>query len=188
MNLRKLHRRSAPFIFVPLLISASTGLLAFVGTDWFKMSHEFGDLMKSFHEGRFLGKPLVPIYILLVGIGLLGMIITGLGMIRTKFRLPSKFNWRSTHQLLAPIALLPLLISIMTGVGYRLGRNWFNIPKSQIGILLKIHQGSYFGQIGQSIYIVLLAISLITLIITGMQMTGIFHRSGQKSASWIGEE
>ena len=183
MNLRQLHRRSAPFIFVPLLISASTGLLAIIGTEWFRMPEEFGDFMMFFHEGRFLGKPLVPIYILLVGIGLLGMIVTGIGMLKKQFRFPNKFHWRSMHQFLAPIAMLPLLVSIVTGVGYRLGRNWFNVPKSQIGILLKIHQGLYFGSVGQSIYILLLGISLITLIVTGMQMTGIFRKRGGNSPS-----
>jgi hypothetical protein len=183
MNLRQLHRRSAPFIFVPLLVTALTGLTAFIGTEWFKMSDEFGDFMMSLHEGRFLGKPLVPIYILLVGIGLLGMIVTGIGMLKKQFRFPSKFHWRSIHQFLAPIAMLPLLVSIVTGVGYRLGRNWLNVPKSEIGILLKIHQGLYFGSVGQSIYILLLGISLITLIVTGMQMTGIFRKRGGNSAS-----
>lgn len=139
--------------------------------------------MISFHEGRFLGKPLVPVYVLLVGLGLLGMIITGISMLRKQFRLPTKFNGRLIHQFLAPIALLPLLVSLSTGVGYRVGRNWFNLPKTQIGILLQIHQGEYFGTIGQSIYIVLLGVSLITLIITGMQMTGIFRKSGRNSAS-----
>ena len=41
-----------------------------------------------------------------------------------------KLNWRKVHRFIAPILFLPLLLTTITGVAYRLGRSWFDIPFS----------------------------------------------------------
>jgi Na+/proline symporter len=179
IGFRKLHRSIAPIIFLPLLLSAVTGLGYRLGKNWFGMSADFGDLMMVFHQGEFLGKPLVPIYVLLVGLGLLGAIITGLSMTKIFSRdLPkdSKSNHRKIHRILAPITFLPLAISAITGIIYRLGKSWFAMSDRQAAIFLRIHQGSYLGDFFKSIYILLIGLGLIAMLVTGINMTRIFRQ------------
>lgn len=188
MNLRsfqKLHRQIAPVIFLPLFLTALTGLGYRVGRSWFGLSDAFGERLISLHEGRFLGAPLVPVYVLLVGLGLLGAIATGIAKIQQRRRAnkaSQRWTPRSIHAVLAPIALLPLLISASTGIAYRLGNTWFTLPDSVRHLLMTLHQGSYFGSVGRVIYIALVGLGLVVLLVTGVQMTGIFRRRVKPSA------
>ncbi len=38
-------------------------------------------------------------------------------------------NWRKLHRFIAPILLLPILLTTITGVAYRVGRSWFGMSK-----------------------------------------------------------
>ena len=133
MNVRKLHRKSAPIIFLPLLLSALTGLAYRIGKSWLGLSDDFGRFVMTIHKGRFLGKPLVPVYVLLVGLGLVGMIVSGLTMLKPRSNAkpePSKsakFSIRLLHRVLAPIFFLPLAVSAITGMAYRLGKAWLGL-------------------------------------------------------------
>ena len=71
LNFRKYHRKIAPILFIPLLLSAFTGISYRISRTWFGISDDFGESILALHEGKFLGKPLVPFYVLLVGLGLL---------------------------------------------------------------------------------------------------------------------
>ncbi len=178
IDLRKLHRKSAPIIFLPLLLTAITGVVYRVGRTWFGLSEEVGDFLLNIHEGGFLGKSLIPVYVLLLGAGLLGMLATGIVMVLN--RKPSKGqpkkDKRWLHRVLAPIAFLPLVLSASTGIAYRLGRAWFGLSREQASVLMSLHQGSYFGTVGRSIYVLLVGLGLVILLITGLQMTPIFRK------------
>ncbi len=180
MNLRKLHRKTAPILFIPLLLTALTGIAFRVGRSWFGLSDGFGDFMMVLHEGRFLGKPIVPIYVLLVGLGLVGMVVSGITLIKQRKQAATskslKLNERKLHQVIAPIAFLPFAVSAITGVFYRLGRAWFNLSEDQADFLLKIHQGSYLGSTLRPIYVLLVGASLIAMLLTGLQMSGIVRK------------
>ncbi|RMF67706.1 MAG: PepSY domain-containing protein [Cyanobacteria bacterium J069] len=185
MSLRKLHRKTAPILFIPLLLTALTGIAYRIGRSWFGLSDEFGDFMMVLHEGRFLGKPIVPIYVLLVGLGLLGMIVSGITLIKQRKKAaiskPLKLNERTLHQVIAPIAFLPFAVSAVTGVFYRLGRAWFGLSDEQAAFLLKIHQGSYLGSTLRPVYVLLVGVSLIAMLLTGIQMSGVFRRRSFRS-------
>lgn len=180
MNLRKLHRKTAPILFIPLLLTALTGVAYRIGRSWFGLSDKFGDFMMVLHEGRFLGKPIVPIYVLLVGLGLLGMIVSGVTLIQQRKQAatpqPLKLNERRLHQVLAPIAFLPFAVSAITGVFYRLGRAWFSLSDQQAAFLLKIHQGSYLGSTLRPIYVLLVGASLVAMLLTGIQMSEVIRK------------
>ncbi|MFH7243407.1 MAG: PepSY domain-containing protein [Spirulina sp.] len=178
MNLRKLHRKSAPIIFLPLLLTALTGVVYRVGRTWFGLSEDVGDVFLTIHEGGFLGESLVPVYVLLMGVGLLGMLVTGIVMVikRKPTKAQPKKDHRWIHRILAPIAFLPLVLSASTGIAYRLGRAWFGISREQASVLMSLHQGSYFGTVGRSIYVLLVGLGLVILLITGLQMTPIFRK------------
>jgi PepSY-associated TM region len=187
MNLRKLHRKAAPIVFVPLLLTALTGIAYRLGRSWFKIPDEVAEFFMTLHEGRFLGRPLVPVYVLLMGLGLIGMIVTGFNMLKPKLQSPSsksKMGSRQIHGVLALIAFLPLLVSAATGIAYRLGKAWFGLSNQQAGVLLRIHQGSYLGQTLRPFYVLLIGLGLVGLLVTGIQMSSVFRkRKSQSSAS-----
>lgn len=180
---RKLHRKTALIIFLPLLISALTGIIYRLGKTWFGMSNQLGNLLMVIHQGEYLGTPLVPIYVLLVGLGLLGMIITGLSMTgilsQNRAAQPRKLNARKVHRIFAPIVFLPLTVSAVTGVIYRLGKSWFGMSSENAAIFLRIHQGSYLGDFFKPIYVLLVGLGLIVMLITGINQTGIFRQRRQ---------
>ncbi|WLT39659.1 PepSY domain-containing protein [Synechocystis sp. B12] len=124
----------------------------------------------------------MPVYILLLGLGLIGIIVSGVVIFVQKRHsrfgnlMAGDVNFRSVHNFLGPILFIPLLVSATSGMGYRIGRAWLHLPKEKIGILMDIHQGSYFGFFLQVVYIVLIGLGLISILITGIQMTGIFRK------------
>jgi len=176
---RTLHRKIAPILFIPLLLSAITGLIYRLGRSWFGMSKDTGKIFMAIHQGTFLGKALEPFYVLLLGLGLVGLLITGLILVRkskssSSAKAQSKLTIRSIHQMSAPFIFLPLLASALTGVAYRLGESWLGLPEEQVKILMTIHQGSYFGNVGKPIYVLLVGLGLIMMLFTGIKMTRIF--------------
>ncbi len=180
MTFRKLHRKIAPILFLPLCLSALTGIAYRLGRNWFEIPNELANTLITIHQGAFLGQPLVPFYVLLVGAGLLGLLITGITMLfRSKlnvFGRKGRLTGRQLHRLVAPIACLPLLASAITGVAYRLGRNWFGLSNQQAMVLLNIHQGAYFGDTLRPFYILLMGLGLLVLLMTGIRMTGILRQ------------
>jgi uncharacterized iron-regulated membrane protein len=152
LALRKLHRKIAPYIFVPLVITGLTGILFSISINWLGMEEKTVKFFLDIHQGTYLGNQLRPIYILLLGLGLLGAIVSGVSMIKLKLfgsdrpdRANTKLDVRTIHRLLAPIFFLPLTVSALTGISYRLGRSWLGMEKKQAEIFLEIHQGEYFG-------------------------------------------
>jgi uncharacterized iron-regulated membrane protein len=185
MNLRKLHRKSAPIVFIPLFLTALTGVAYRLGRSWFEIPNEVAGFLMTIHEGRFLGAPLVPVYVLLMGVGLLGMIVTGLSLLKRKRQasnLKGKVDFRQVHRVLAPLAFLPLLMSAATGIAYRLGKDWLGLSSDQAAVLLRLHQGSYLGSSLKPFYVLCVGVGLIGLLITGIQMSSIFRQRKSQSS------
>ena len=187
INLRKLHRKIAPILFLPLLLSAFSGIAYRIGRTWFGLSDDFGDFMMTIHEGRYLGKPLVPVYVLLAGLGLAAMLVSGITMIKQRRKnsqgesQPAKFSFRLVHGLLAPVIFLPLFVSASTGITYRLGKAWFGLSNEQAKFFLDIHQGSYLGKELRAVYVLLVGLGLLAMLVTGIQMTGILRSRAVKA-------
>lgn len=181
MNFRKLHRKIAPIIFIPLALTALTGVLYRVGDSFSAINEDVGEFFLDIHQGSFLGKELRPMYVLLVGLGTIAMIVTGFMMMKfLKKSRPNRpikqVNFRLIHQWFAPIVFLPLTISSVTGIIFRIGRTWFKISDDSGEILLDLHQGAYFGKYGEIIYVILVGVGALILLVTGIEMTGIFRR------------
>ncbi len=189
VQFRKFHRKIAPIIFIPLFLTTLTGVAYRLGRTWMGMPGDQADIFLMIHQGEFLGEPLVPIYVLLVGLGLIAMLVTGVTMVRLaqqKRKNPPKdqpLNNRKVHQILAPIVFLPLFVSASTGILSRLGEDWFGMSSDASEFLLGIHQGSYFGKFGRSIYVALVGFGLIAMLITGLNLTGIFRKKRAKASS-----
>jgi uncharacterized iron-regulated membrane protein len=189
---RKWHRKLAPILVLPLAISAVTGILFRVGQSWVGLPPTTSRTLLSVHQGAYLGDALKIVYVLLLGLGLVGMIVTGLTMLRRRSpatgRKPSaaQTNWtnwnpRFLHRRLTLILVLPLFISALTGILYRLGRDGLGLTFQQIGFLMQIHQGSYLGSTFQVIYVLLLGLGLLAILVTGIDMIGLFRRSRRSS-------
>ncbi|MCS6941562.1 MAG: PepSY domain-containing protein [Geminocystis sp.] len=74
---------------------------------------------------------------------------------------------RQLHALLAPIVLLPLLVTVITGVAYRLGKSWFGLSREQVHFLMVIHEGEYLGRFFEPIYVLLNGLGLLWMLVTG---------------------
>lgn len=178
---RKWHRKIAPILFLPLFLTALTGVAYRIGRK-LGIPPAVAEKFMALHEGRFLGQPLVPIYVLLVGLGLVGLVVTGLVMIwRRPAKARGKKDWRWTHRLLATVGFLPLLLSATTGMAYRLGMTWFGLSPQQGSALKAIHEGAFLGSTLKLVYVLMVGGGLIALLITGIQMMGMFRK--RKSAS-----
>jgi len=75
-----------------------------------------------------------------------------------------------THRTLALWVSLPLVISALSGVLYRVGRAWFDIPKGSWGWLMDLHTGAWLGRWGSVIYLSLAAIGLLIMAGSGAAM------------------
>jgi len=85
-------------------------------------------------------------------------------------------TFRKYHRSLAIILFLPLILTILTGVGYTIFDEWFGQDK--IGeFLLGVHTFEFLGL--QKIYPLLNGLGLIGLLITGLTMTGLFKKQAQ---------
>jgi uncharacterized iron-regulated membrane protein len=184
VNFRKLHRQIAPIIFLPLVISAITGVVFNLAINWGKVEEDSVKILLGIHEGAYLGSQLKPIYVLLLALGTIGLIVTGLTM--TKFfgqkrpeKPGAKLDFRKIHRIAAPIIFLPLAVSTVTGLIFRIGRAWFHMSDEVGDVLLNIHQGEYLGDFLMPIYVLLVGLGAILMLVSGINMTGIFRKKRQ---------
>ncbi len=91
-----------------------------------------------------------------------------------------KQKFRQLHRVVAPIVFLPLFVTVITGVAYRLGRNWFGLSRDQAHILMAIHEAEYLGDEIKSFYVLLNGIGLIWMLVTGIVMSGLFRKNKPK--------
>jgi hypothetical protein len=73
-------------------------------------------------------------------------------------------HFRRLHRIMAAIAMLPLLVTVFTGVIYRLAKSWFGLSRDQVHLLMSIHEGEYFGQTLEPIYVLLNGIGLLWML------------------------
>lgn len=78
---------------------------------------------------------------------------------------------RRAHAALAPLVLTPLLLSVGTGVGYRVLRDWGGLDRDRAHVLMVLHEGEWlrqwFGPNGETIYVLLNGLGLLWMLVTG---------------------
>lgn len=81
---------------------------------------------------------------------------------------------RQLHAAVAPLALLPLLVTVCTGLSYRLLRDWGGLDREQAHLLMVLHEGEWlnrwFGSTGETVYVVLNGLGLLWMLVTGAAM------------------
>ena len=81
---------------------------------------------------------------------------------------------RQAHALVAPLVLLPLGLTVCTGVGYRVLRDWAGLGRDQAHILMVLHEGEWLkhwvGPHGETLYVLANGAGLAWMLITGATM------------------
>ncbi|MCT0230758.1 peptidase [Synechococcus sp. CS-1324] len=74
---------------------------------------------------------------------------------------------RRWHGLLAPVVLAPLLVTVASGMSYRLLRDWAGFSRDQAHLLMVLHEGEWLGSQGETIYVALNGVGLLWMLATG---------------------
>ena len=77
---------------------------------------------------------------------------------------------RELHQRIAPFVLLPLFVTVCSGVGYRLARDWFGASREQVHWLMTLHEGEWLGPILEPFVVLMNAVGLLWMLITGLAL------------------
>jgi hypothetical protein len=81
---------------------------------------------------------------------------------------------RQAHAAIAPLVLLPLLLTVLSGTGYRLLRDWGGLGRDQAHWLMVLHEGEWltrwFGPNGETVYVLLNGLGLLWMLATGAAM------------------
>lgn len=82
-------------------------------------------------------------------------------------------NFRKYHRSIAIIMSLPLIITVLTGIGYSIMDEWFKQEESA-SFLLQLHTMEILHL--QAIYPLLNGLGLVGLLVTGLTMTGLWKK------------
>ena len=178
----KSYSNIARILFIPLLITAITGIFLGLSDRFRVFPTAVANVLMVVHQGEFLGRKLVPFYVLLMGLGV--FVIGLITLIDSRDNLISRRTRRNRigiYKMLALVLVVPLAICVETGVAYRLGTDWLKMPPQQTGILLSLHTGATFGLLLGTLYTLVTGLSLIVLSFTGIEVTSLRNRSSKKS-------
>ena len=167
---RRLHRRIAPLLMGPLLLAAVTGVAGRLGRSWFGLPKSVANRLFAIHAGGFLAEPLEPFYVLAMGLGLVGLLVTGAQLLPLLARRRPAQGERLLHSQLALVALVPLLLTAVSGVLFRLLDAWSPLPAARIRWLMALHQGGWLGPQLKPVYVLLVGVGLVGLLATGGRM------------------
>ena len=79
-------------------------------------------------------------------------------------------NSRQFHKSFAPWVFLPLFISALTGLSYRVSKDILGLSRDDVHWLMSLHEGEWLGDNGELIYVILNSLGLIWMLLTGFQM------------------
>lgn len=165
------HRKFGPWLVIPLSVTLVTGLSYRIGRAWFGMRKEAGESILHIHTGAWLGAAGGSAYLLVAGLGLLMLALTGLYLVITSH---AKGNPRVVHRIFGALLLLPLAATAVTGMAFHFfGRS---LPVKTGELLMSIHQGSWLGKEGRPFYVLFLGFGLLSLIATGLKLAGTIRK------------
>lgn len=81
---------------------------------------------------------------------------------------------RRAHATLAPLVLAPLLVTVVSGMSYRLLRDWAGLSRDGAHVLMVLHEGEWlkrwFGANGETLYVLVNGLGLLWMLLTGGAM------------------
>jgi hypothetical protein len=85
-----------------------------------------------------------------------------------------RLRLRRAHGALAPWVMAPLLLTVSTGLGYRLLRDWGGLDRDQAHGLMVLHEGQWlqrwFGAGGETLYVLANGLGLLWMLASGAAM------------------
>jgi hypothetical protein len=104
---------------------------------------------------------------------------------------PLTTRLRLWHAAVAPVVLLPLLLTVASGLGYRLLRDWGGLGRDRAHIRMTLHEGewlkTWFGPPGETVYVLLNGLGLLWMIGSGAAMLWQRWRVARGQASGGGD-
>jgi uncharacterized iron-regulated membrane protein len=88
---------------------------------------------------------------------------------------------RRLHAAMAPVVLAPLLLTVCSGMSYRLLKDWGGLSRDQVHWLMVLHEGEWLGSWAEPIYVLLNGLGLLWMLATGATLAGraLLRRWGQ---------
>ena len=77
---------------------------------------------------------------------------------------------RKAHAALAPLVLTPLLLTVLSGMGYRLLKDWGGLGRDQVHWLMVLHEGEWLGPVAEPLYVLLNGLGLLWMLGSGALM------------------
>jgi len=74
---------------------------------------------------------------------------------------------RQWHRWLAPFVLLPLLLTLSSGMAYRLARDWGGVSRDQVHWLMALHEGEWLGADLEPFVVMLNPLGPLWMLVTG---------------------
>jgi uncharacterized iron-regulated membrane protein len=74
---------------------------------------------------------------------------------------------RQWHAALAPVVLAPLLITVLSGMSYRLAKDWVGLGRDQVHWLMVLHEGEWLGSWAEPVYVLLNGLGLLWMLGSG---------------------
>lgn len=171
VNPRVFHRKAAPWIGVGLIFSALTGMAFRLGRSWFDLDSRKGGVLLSLHSWDWMGGWFSLVVPVLLGVGILLLLSTAVLMLwQTRKKLfQSPKALRLVHRLLGLVLLLPLAVSVVTGVAYRVVELRDGSDET-LDFLMDLHTGGWIGRGVSPYYIAVLGIAVLGLSFTGWKV------------------
>lgn len=79
---------------------------------------------------------------------------------------------RRLHGALAPVVLMPLLLTVCSGMAYRLLKDWGGLGRDQVHWLMVLHEGEWLGHAAEPVYVLLNGLGLLWMLSSGALMLG----------------
>jgi uncharacterized iron-regulated membrane protein len=92
---------------------------------------------------------------------------------------------RRLHAAAAPVVLAPLLITVCSGMSYRLLKDWAGLSRDQVHWLMVLHEGEWLGPSAEPVVVLLNGLGLLWMLITGATMASqaLLRKRGQGEAA-----
>ena len=131
----KLYRQLTPIFSVLLFTTALTGIIYGLTSSFFQLPNTVANILMAIHQGAFLGKTIVPFYVLLMGVGIFAIGLKTLIDCRERLIFSqTEPNTINAYRLLVSLLGVPLALCVEAGVAYRLGTDWFGMSSEQTAV------------------------------------------------------
>lgn len=142
-----------------------------LGRSWFNLDSRQGGFLLSLHSWAWTGDGLSLVILALLGGGILVLLATAVMMLwQTRKKLfTSPQVPRLAHRLFALVLLLPLALSVVTGVSYRVVE--LNDGSDEtMDFLMDLHAGAWIGRGASPYYVAVLGLAVLALSCTGWKV------------------